>query len=353
MNFGTEKNSPTTREKSTSSPSFSSVPKFTRRLTYSRQLLLESAAKSLFKGSNFMVKRRMFINAGLGAVLFTGLALPGWAQWANYPTRGVPKGPDGKPNLTAPTPRTADGKPDLTGLWEAARGPGGGGQRGAAANAANAGAPSNAPLPPVQPPAPPSDGSPPLATFFEIGANIQGGPPYTPWAADIKKKRAADNGKDNPDAHCLPIGLMQLHLHPQPRKIIQTQDVIIIMYEAQGEVRQIFTDGRPLPKNDPQPWWRGYSVGHWEGDTLVVETNGFRDDVWLDVNGSPLTNTGKITERFRRPNFGNLQIDITVEDPKSYTKPFTVRVNQRVMLDTDLIEFVCNENEKSSRFYDK
>ena len=169
----------------------------------------------------------------------------------------------------------------------------------------------------------------------------------------MKKKRAADNGKDNPDAHCLPIGLMQLHLHPQPRKIIQTPDVIVIMYEAQGEVRQIFTDGRPVPKNDPQPWWRGYSVGHWEGDTLVVETVGFRDDVWLDVNGSPLTNTGKITERFKRLNYGNLQIDITVEDPKSYTKPFTVRVNQKIMLDTDLIEFVCNENEKSSRYYDK
>jgi len=199
----------------------------------------------------------------------------------------------------------------------------------------------------------PADGSPPLATFFEIGAGIPGGPPYTPWAADVKKKRASENAKDNPDAHCLPIGLMQLHLHPQPRKIIQTPDVIVIMYEAQGEVRQIFTDGRPLPNNDPQPWWRGYSTGHWEGDTLVVETTGFRDDVWLDVNGSPLTTTGKITERFRRLNYGSLQIDITIEDPKSYTKPFTVRVNQRIMLDTDLIEFVCNENEKSSLHYDK
>jgi hypothetical protein len=169
----------------------------------------------------------------------------------------------------------------------------------------------------------------------------------------LRKARAAENAKDNPDAHCLPIGLTQLHLHPQPRKIIQTRDVVVILYEAQGEVRQIFTDGRPLPNNDPQPWWRGYSVGHWEGDTLVVETTGFRDDVWLDVNGSPLTSTGKMTERFRRPNYGNMQIDITIEDPKAYTKPFTVRVNHRIMLDTDLIEFVCNENEKSSRYYDK
>ena len=110
-------------------------------------------------------------------------------------------------------------------------------------------------------------------------------------------------------------------------------------------------DGRPLPTNDPQPWWYGYSIGKWDGDTLVVETTGFRDGGWLDVNGAPLTDAAKVTERFRRVNYGNLQIDITIEDPKAYTKPFTVRVNQRVMLDTDLIEFVCNENEKSSHHY--
>jgi hypothetical protein len=309
-----------------------------------------------------MVIRRVLIRTAQLLAVALVCSAPVWAQWADYPTRGVPKGKDGKPDLNAPTPRTADGKPDLSGLWEAARGPGngqrGGGQRGAPggpppSTAALTG-PSNAPLPAQQAPPPPTPpGTPPLATFFEIGAGIQGGPPYTPWAAEVKKKRAADNGKDNPDAHCLPIGLMQLHLHPQPRKMIQTQDVVVIMYEAQGEVRQIFTDGRPLPKDDPQPWWRGYSVGHWQGDTLVVETVGFRDDVWLDVNGSPLTNTGKITERFKRLNYGNLQIDITVEDPKSYTKPFTVRVNQRIMLNTDLFEFVCNENEKSSRYYDQ
>jgi len=163
----------------------------------------------------------------------------------------------------------------------------------------------------------------------------------------------ADNQKDNPDAHCLPLGLTQLHMHPQPRKIIQNPKLIIILYEAQGGVRQIFMDGRPLPNNDPQPWWYGYSVGHWDGDDLVVETTGFRDDVWLDVFGSPLTSTGKMTERMRRVNYGNMQTDITIEDPKSYTKPFTVRVNHRVMLNTDLIEFVCQENEKSSQYFDK
>jgi hypothetical protein len=293
-----------------------------------------------------MISRRTLINVVQLLVVFAALTSALWGQWPSYPTRGVPKTKDGKPDVNAPAPRTPDGKPDLTGIWEARFGPGNG-QRGT---------PSNAPQPPQQPPPPPPpspDGSPPVATFFNLGAGFKEGLPFTPWAAELRKKRAADNAKDNPDAHCLPIGLMQLHLHPQPRKIIQTPDVVVILYEAQGEVRQIFTDGRQLPNNDPQPWWRGYSVGRWEGDTLVVETTGFRDDVWLDVNGSPLTTTGKMTERFRRPNYGSLQIDITIEDPKAYTKPFTVRVNQRIMPDTDLIEFVCHENEKSSQHYDK
>jgi len=281
----------------------------------------------------------MLLHAARLLVIGAALSPSLLAQWPNYPTSGVPKLPDGKPDLNGPTPRTPDGKPDLSGMWEAFRG-NGGGQRGAAT-----GAPAT--------PAPDPSNGPPLATFFNIAAGFKDGAPFTPWAAEIKKKREQDNAKDNPDAHCLPLGLMQLHLHPQPRKIIQTPGVIVILYEAQGGVRQIFTDGRPLPNNDPQPWWYGYSVGKWEGDTLVVETTGFRDDVWLDVNGSPLTSTGKITERFRRLNYGNLEIVITIEDPKSYTKPFTVKVNQRVMLDTDLIEFICSENEKSSQHFDK
>jgi len=161
------------------------------------------------------------------------------------------------------------------------------------------------------------------------------------------KARRAENSKDNPDAHCLPLGLMQLHLHPQPRKIIQTPGLIVILYEAQAGIRQIFTDGRPQPSKDVQPWWYGYSTGKWEDDTLVVETTGFRDDVWLDVDGSPLTESGKMTERFKRFNYGTLQIDVTIEDPKAYTKPFTVRVVQRLMADTELIEFICQENNRS------
>ena len=129
--------------------------------------------------------------------------------------------------------------------------------------------------------------------------------------------------------------------------MIQTPGLMVILYEAQGGVRQIFMDGRPLPNNDPDPWWYGYSIGHWDGDTMVVETTGFRDDVWLDVEGSPLTNTGKMTERFRRVNFGHLEIEITMEDPKAYTHPGPSRSSSACCSTTELIEFICNENEKS------
>ena len=253
------------------------------------------------------------------------------AQWPNYPTAGVPRTPSGQPILDGPTPRTADGKPDFSGVWAFKGGPG----RGAGKQAT-----------PAPPPPPTPAGGPPAATFKNIGTGFKDGLPLLPWAADLLKQRKAENSKDNPDAHCLPLGLMQLHLHPQPRKIIQTPGVIVILYEAQGGVRQIFMDGRALPK-DVEPWWYGYSIGKWDGDTLVVETTGFRDDVWLDIDGSPLTGTGKMTERFRRPNYGTLEIEVTIEDPKVYSKPFTVKVNQRIMPDTDLIEFICSENDKS------
>ncbi len=185
-----------------------------------------------------------------------------------------------------------------------------------------------------------------MATFKDIGAGFKEGLPLTQWAADLLKSRKAENSKDNPDAHCLPLGLMQLHMHPQPRKIVQAPGLIVILYEAQGGIRQIFTDGRPLP-TDAEPWWYGYSIGHWEGDTLVVETNGFRNDVWLDIDGSPLTESGKMTERMTRLNYGTLQTDVTIEDPKAYTKPFTVRVLHHLLPDTDLIEFICQENDRS------
>lgn len=249
------------------------------------------------------------------------------AQWTPFKSADIPRNADGKLNAAAPAPKTADGKPDLSGIWELVRPPAG--QRGQGAAAA----------------APPPSGTPPVSTFKDVGSGMSGGLPLQPWAAELVKKRMADNDKDNPDAHCLPMGLMQFHNHPQPRKIVQTPGVIYIIYEANSGLRQIFTDGRPLPGKDADPWWYGYSVGRWEGDTLVVESSGFRDGGWLDINGNPLTDSGKVTERFRRPNFGTLEIDVTIDDPKAYTRPFTVRVNQRIMVDTELIEFICEDRD--------
>ena len=297
------------------------------------------------------------LRTALLATMLAAIALPAAAQWPAYPSPNVPHKADGKPDMSAPTPRAADGHPDLTGLWEiyfqtiaAAPPPG---QVGPSRSQQTPGDGAQLGLTPSKPPDDPN--APPRATFFDIGANIKpNGAPYQPWAKELRAKRMADNNKDNPDAHCLPMGLMQLHGHPQPRKIVQTPKLIVIMYEGNQGLRQIFLDGRPLPKvdEDLQPWWYGYSVGHWEGDTLVVESVGFRDDGWLDVFGSPLTDKGKLIERWRRPDYGHMEIDITVDDPKAYTKPFTVRVSHQIMLDQELIEFICNENERSSQHFD-
>ena len=266
-----------------------------------------------------------------------------FAQWAPYPTPGIPRTADGKPNLSAPTPKTADGKPDLTGIWENFR------------------APAPAPAAAANSKAPVANGDifsglktnddflalVKKSAFWNIGSSFPDGLPFQPWAAELHKQRVADNSKDNPDAHCLPMGMMQFHYHGQPRKMIQTPQVIVILYEANAGIRQIFTDGRSLPK-DADPWWYGYSTGHWEGDTLVVQSAGFRDLGWLDVEGSPLTETAHITERYRRPDFGHLEIEVTIDDPKAYTKPWTVFVHQRLMADTELIEFVCQEDERDA-----
>ena len=286
------------------------------------------------------------------------------AQWGAYPTPGVPKTATGEPNLAAPPPRTPDGKVDFSGIWQTGRGGGGqrgGGQRGAGPNAAAPAATTPAPADAAgrgaggqrggqrgaAAPAPPADGIP-VATFGNAGGSMQGGLPFQPWAEELMKKRQADNSKDNPDAHCLPMGFMQFHNHPEPRKIIQTKDLVLIIYEANSGLRSIFMDGRPLPGPDAEPWWYGYSVGKWEGDTLVVETRGFRDGEWLDVRGSPLTNAAKVIEKFRRPTYGELEIEITVDDPKEYTKPWTVKVNHFIVLNTELLDYVCLEHEKDA-----
>jgi hypothetical protein len=245
------------------------------------------------------------------------------AQWPPHPSTNVPKTPDGKPDLSAPAPRTADGKPDFSGVWRGFPGRG----RGAA-------------------PEDPPPGTPVVATFRNVGAGFKDGLPLRPWAAELLKKRMDDNSKDNPEAVCLPMGIVQLHTQGFPRKFIQTPTLFVILYEASSELRQIFIDGRSLPNDEAQPWWYGYSVGKWEGDTLVVTTTHFRDGGWLDINGSPLTDEATITERFRRPNYGRMEIDVTVDDPKAYTKPWTVRVNQQLMVDGELMEFICLENNQ-------
>ncbi len=252
------------------------------------------------------------------------------AQWPSFVRQGTPRIADGKPDLNAPPPRLPNGKVDFSGTWESRIPPSG-----------RLGGPMVPNLAPAT--------DPPLANFANIGQNFKEGLPFTPWAAELRRQRMAGNSKDNPDANCLPLGFMQLHTHSQPRKVVQNVDDVVIMYEANYGLRNIYTDGRPLPANDPQPWWYGYSVGKYDGDTLVVQTIGLRDDGWLDVNGAPFTSNAKITERFRRPTYGRMEIDVTIDDAKAYTKPWTVRVNWRLGADEDLIEFICNENNVDVR----
>jgi hypothetical protein len=260
-------------------------------------------------------------------VLFTALAAPLSAQWPRHPI-GVPKGPDGKPNLAAPAPRTADGKPDFSGIWMIYNGPD-----------------------PIDP-----TGHPPrMNSALSL--------PLQPWAAELKRRRAAEGGLNDPDGLCMPQGPLQYHIDPQPLKIVQTPTQILIVYESNYGLRTIYMDGRTLPPlGEPQPFWHGYSVGHWDGDTLVVESNNFHgvdpEAVrngepssshgvgWLDHQGTPYTEAMKLTERFRRVNYGHIDIEFTVDDPKAFTKPFTVRIVQQIVPDgSELIEFICHENQ--------
>jgi hypothetical protein len=256
------------------------------------------------------------------AVLLATIAMPAPAQWLNYPTAGVPKMANGSPNLAAPTPRTADGKPDLSGLW---------------GNMCQSNKQTVLCAPEFAVP----------QEFGNIGRGIKGGLPYQPWAADVVKTRQAENGKDDPTTHCLPGGVAKLHTSALLRKIVQTPGLVVFLTERNASYRQIFTDGRPLPE-DPNPSWNGYSTGHWDGETLVVESIGFGDGQWLDRSGSPLTSAAKMTERFRRPNYGTLEIDLTVNDPKAYTKPWTIHLTQSIVLNTELLDYICLENEKDA-----
>jgi hypothetical protein len=244
------------------------------------------------------------------------------AQWLHYPSPGIPRNPDGSSNLAAPAPKTADGKPDFSGLWDTEK---------------------NRPCP--------RDGCPDLEVsqeFMNIGWGLKGGLPYQPWAAALVKERSTQNGKDDPGTQCLPIGFLRvLSTDGMYRKIVQLPGLLLVLHERNSTFRQIFMDGRPLPA-DPNPSWNGYSTGKWDGDALVVETNGFRDGQWLDRIGSPLTDSAKVTERLRRVNFGRLDVDVTVDDPKAYTKPWTVKLKLFLVPDTDLLDYTCLENEKDA-----
>jgi hypothetical protein len=253
------------------------------------------------------------------ASVLLALAAPLAAQWVSYPTAGVPRLPNGAPNLSAPTPRSADGHPGLSGLW---------------------GAEVNIPCPP--------DGCADLPLnrhFLDIGWRMQGGLPFQPWAAEAHARRSADNDKDAPSTRCLPYSVIQMHTTPLYRKIVQAPGMLAILNEHDAFHREIYTDGRPLPA-DPQPSWRGYSSGRWEGDTLVVQSIGFRDGQWLDMGGSPMTDAAKLTERFHRIDYGHLEIEITLDDPKAYTKPWSTTISQVIVLNTELLDYICAENEK-------
>ena len=246
----------------------------------------------------------------LRLALLCAVSLPLAAQW-EVKTPGVPRLPDGKPNMKAPPPKTADGKPDLSGIWE----PNG------------------------------------IKYLINIAADLKPEDiPFKPEAAALYKERVQTFGKDDPDARCLPSGMPRKDAITSPYKIIQQPGEIVFLYESRTTFRQVFTDGRALP-TDPQPTWDGYSVGHWEGDTLVVETRGMNGLTWLDSNGHPLSDAMHLTEKFRRPDFGHMEIEITIDDPKNYTKPWTVKENPHLLVDTDLIEYICNENEKDLKHF--
>jgi hypothetical protein len=240
------------------------------------------------------------------------------AQWLNYPTPGIPRLENGRPNLTAPAPRGADGKPSLAGIWQAAK-------RLACDDVRR----MCTDLPISQ-------------QFGNIGAGIEGGLPYQ---ASSKQKMSAKGPADDPYTRCHTPGGPRMLLLPFMKKFVQTPELLVLLNEYNTSYRQVFLDGRPLP-DDPNPTWNGYSTGHWDGDALVVESIGYRDDQWLDAAGSPLSNAARVTERFHRLNLGQMQVQITVDDPRSYTRAWTATVDLEAVLDTELIDSPCWENEK-------
>jgi hypothetical protein len=249
-------------------------------------------------------------------LLASATAVVTHAQWLKVTLPDTPRTRDGKPNLSAPAPKTKGNRPDLSGIWWVPNH----GIEGLA--------------------------DPPPKYLVNLAADLKPEDfPILPWADRLSKERAAEFGKDAPFARCLPLPVPTIFTEPLPFKILQTPALTAILFESQGRYRQIFTDGRPLPK-DPQPTWLGYSVGKWERDTFTVETVGFNDHSWLDARGHPHTDALRVTERFRRPDFGHIELQATIDDPKAYSRPWTVTIPFELMPDTELLEQVCNENEK-------
>ena len=239
------------------------------------------------------------------------ICAPLQAQWTKLPASKIPRGADGKPNLAAPAPRSADGHPDLSGVWEPAKG---------------------------------------NRYVLDIAADLKPNEvPYQPWVKELIAKRAdgSQSGQE-PIANCLPQGVPRVAAAPAPWRIVQMQQAVVILYEAANTWRQIFLDGRELGDDYVPAWW-GYSTGKWEGDTFVVDTKGFNGKAWMDQTGKPTSDALHVTERFRRKDFGHMDVEITIDDPKVYTKPWTVTEPARLLTDTDLMENVCNENNVDIR----
>lgn len=246
---------------------------------------------------------------------------PLYAQWLHNPSKGVPR-VAGKVIMKAPAPRMADGKPDLSGIWISDRTPVGGDS------------PSSA------------DELPSSRLMQNIGVELKGGMlPYQPWLAKLVKQRTANLAIDDPHIRCLPDNFVRAYGLPHMLKFVHTPDILVVLNEMNAGYRQVFTDARPLP-DDPAPSWQGYSSAHWDADTLVIDTIGIRNDTWIDWSGSEVTEQAKVREAISRPDFGHLDIQLTVDDPGAYTKPWTVKMRQRIVVDAELIDEVCLENEQ-------
>jgi hypothetical protein len=263
-------------------------------------------------------------------LVLMGIA-PVSAQWVNYPTPGVPRRANGKVDMSAAAPRMADGKPDFSGIWTTAE-------------------PNHRPEGSRSSDYGDSPADPGAITasrqMANIGVDLPGGLPYQPWLLPIVKERTANLAKDDPHIRCLPDNFLRAYGLPHLLKFVQEPNLLLVLDEMNANYRQIFADGRPLPE-DPTPTWQGYSSGRWSGDTLVIDTIGLRDDTWIDWNGSVLTQAAKVREEMRRPDFGHLAIRVTVDDPKAYTKPWTVTLKERIVVNTELIDEICLENEQS------